>query len=92
MKLTLDIVGKIPYDACMKNARTLLRVLRAQQEPKATQATVARAAGMSEARYWQIENGFRAEPTQGEKASVATALGVKVSEIAWPDFAKAQAS
>lgn len=76
----------------MKKGVSLLRVLRAQQEPRATQASVAKAIGVSEARYWQIENGFGAPPSDDEKSAVAAALGVRVSEIAWPTFAKTKAS
>lgn len=69
----------------MGKGRSLLRVLRASQEPKATQLHIARRAGLSPARYWQIENGEGSEPDADERAAVAAALGVKVSEIAWPD-------
>lgn len=74
----------------MKKGRSRLRVLRAEQE--VTQMQVARKAGLSAARYWQIENGEGSEPSPGERNAVAAALGVKVSEIAWPEFAKAKAS
>jgi len=76
----------------MKKARVLLRVLRAQQEPKLTQSAVARRAGLSRSRYWQIEVGEGSEPSSGEREAVAAALGVKVSEIAWPEVARAKAS
>lgn len=35
-------------------------------------------------RYWQIENGEGPEPSDHEKAAIATALGVRVSDVAWP--------
>ena len=57
-----------------------------------SQAELARRAGMALFRYWQIENGEGPELNVDEQAAVAAALGVKVSEIAWPEFAKAQAS
>lgn len=76
----------------MKKERSLLRVLRAQQEPKVSQRQLALKAGLSPARYWQIESGEGSEPHQNERAAVAAALGVKVSDIAWPEFAKAKAS
>jgi len=40
---------------------------------------------MSQARYSQIENGVGAPPDDDEQAAVAAAIGVKVTEIAWPD-------
>lgn len=73
--------------------RSLLRTLRAASEPKVTQYQVARLAGVSQARYWQIENGVGSEPSDGERDAVAAALGVQVADIAWPVFtAKAKAS
>lgn len=74
----------------------LLRVLRAAQEPKLTQSQLARRAEgklprgrtMSPQRYWQIENGEGSEPDEDEKSAVAAALGVKVSDVAWPDFSQ----
>lgn len=65
--------------------------MRAAHEPKLSQTKVARAAGMSLWRYWQIENGDLG-PTTDEQAAVAAALGVKVSDIAWPEVHKAVAS
>lgn len=84
----------------MKKGLSLLRVLRAQQEPKVTQSQLARAAErllpngrtMSPQRYWQIENGEGSEPSIDERRAVAAALGVSVSDIAWPEFAKAQSA
>lgn len=75
----------------MKKGQSLLRVVRAAQEPKVTQSQLARNAGLSAARYWQIENGEGSEPSIDERRAVATALGVKVSDIAWPEFVKARA-
>lgn len=63
----------------------LLRVLRAGHEPRLTQSQVALLAGISAARYWQIENGEGSEPSEDERRAVAAALGVKVSEVAWPE-------
>lgn len=74
----------------MKKGRSLLRVLRAQQEPKVTQSQIARRAGMSAARYWQIENGEGSEPKPQERTAVAAALGVRVSDIDWPDMSAAR--
>ena len=68
----------------MKKDRALLRVLRAAHEPKITQSQLARRAGLSAARYWQIENGEGSDPSESERAAVASALGVKVAEVAWP--------
>lgn len=43
-------------------------------------------------RYWQIENGDGAPATTDERVSIATALDVKVNDIAWPELEKARAS
>jgi len=72
--------------------RLLLRVLRAAHEPKLSQSQTARRAGLALFRYWQIENGDGPEPSKAEQQAVATALGVKVTEIAWPEREKARAS
>lgn len=72
--------------------RLRLRSIRADQQPKVSQSQLARKAGVAPFRYWQIENGEGAEPSKDERDAVAAALGVKVSEIAWPEFAKAKAS
>lgn len=72
----------------MRNDPTRLRVLRAAHEPKISQSQVARKAGLGLYRYWQIENGDGPEPSKDEKLAVATALGVKVGDIAWPEFAE----
>lgn len=76
----------------MKKARTLLRVLRAAQEPKVTQTQLARKAGLSAARYWQIENGEGSEPSTDEREAIAVALGVKTTAVAWPEFQSERAS
>lgn len=72
--------------------RRLLRVVRAEQEPKITQSQLARKAGLSAARYWQIENGEGSDPSPDEMNAVAAALNVKVSDIAWPNIEAARAS
>lgn len=69
-----------------------LRAVRAAKNPKLSQSKAARLAGMGSYRYWQIENGDGPEPTKDERAAIAVALGVKVSDIAWPEFTRAQAS
>lgn len=74
----------------MGRRTTRLQVLRAEQD--ATQSTIARKAGMGLTRYWQIENAEGSEPKDHERERVAAALNVKVSDIAWPAFQKAQAS
>jgi DNA-binding XRE family transcriptional regulator len=74
----------------MRETAKRLRVLRAEHD--ITQSKVARKAGLNATRYWQIENGEGPAATDDERAAVAAALGVKVSEIAWPEFQKAQAS
>ncbi len=66
-----------------------LRVLRAEQ--RITQSRVAAAAGMSASRFWQIENGEGPEPREEERAAIATALSVKVADIAWPELLRARA-
>ena len=76
----------------MKRDRSLLRVLRAQQEPKMSQRQLALKAGLSPSRYWQIESGEGSEPSRDEKDAVAAALGVKAADIAWPTFLQVQAS
>lgn len=76
----------------MKRERSLLRAVRAAQEPKVTQSRVARKAGLSVSRYWQIENGEGSESSDDERQAIADALSVKASDIAWPEAEKAQAS
>lgn len=66
----------------MKKGRRLLRVLRAEQD--VTQSHVARKAGISRSRYWQIEVGEGSVPRDEERSAVAAALGVRVSDIEWP--------
>ena len=73
----------------MAKERKHLRVLRAERD--ITQMRVARDAGLSNSRYWQIENGFGSDPNDDEQAKVAAALGVKKSDIDWPSL-KAHAS
>jgi transcriptional regulator with XRE-family HTH domain len=80
----------------MVKGRRLLRVLRAEQEPKLTQAQLSVRAErllpngktMSRSRYAQIEAGEGSEPSPAERAAVAAALGVKVSDIQWPELAR----
>lgn len=74
----------------MGKERIRLKVLRAQNE--VTQMDVARSSSMNVTRYWQIENGEGLPVTGDEQKAVAAALGVKVTDIAWPEFEKAQAS
>ena len=64
--------------------RRSLRVWRAEKD--ATQLQIARLAGMNHTRYWQIENGEGPDPSRDEREAVAAALGVKVSEIDWPEL------
>lgn len=66
----------------MNEGRTRLKVLRAMRE--VTQLQVAKAAGLSASRYWQIENGFGSIPSPDEQAAVAAALAVSAAEIEWP--------
>lgn len=73
----------------MKKGARLLRVIRAEQD--VTQTKVARRAGLSASRYWQIENGEGSEPSVTEKNAVAAVLNVKVSEVAWPSMTEAHA-
>lgn len=76
----------------MKKGRLLLRAIRASQQPKVTQDRVARMAGMGAFRYWQIESGEGPDVTKEEREAVAAALGVKVSDVEWPEPAKVKAS
>lgn len=68
----------------MKKGKTLLRVLRAERD--VTQEQVARKAGLSAARYWQIENGYRHPATPDEQKVIAAALDVKVTDVGWPEL------
>lgn len=70
----------------MKKTRTLLRVIRAAHEPKLTQNVLAKAAGLSTSRFWQIEHGEGLPPRPYECKAIARVLGVRVDEIAWPEF------
>jgi len=76
----------------MRKERARLRVIRAAKEPKMSQGQAARRAGMGLYRYWQIEHGDGRETTTEEREAVAAALGVKVADVAWPEFTKAKAS
>jgi len=69
---------------------TRLRVLRAEHD--LTQMKLARKARLNVTRYWQIENGEGLPPTLDERHTIATALEVKVTEIAWPDCVREKAS
>ena len=64
--------------------RRRLKVWRVEKDR--TQHQVARLAGMSQTRYWQIENGEGSDVTLDEQKAVAAALGVKVNEIDWPEL------
>jgi transcriptional regulator with XRE-family HTH domain len=83
----------------MEKVAMLLRVIRAQHEPKISQSQVAAIAEgflpsgrtMSAARYWQIENGEGSEPSDDERLAVARALGVTTDDIAWPTPLKVKA-
>lgn len=70
--------------------RRRLKVWRVEKDK--TQHQIARLTGMNQTRYWQIENGEGQPPTKDEQAAVAVALGVKASDIAWPDLERARAS
>lgn len=76
----------------MRETAKRLRVLRASHEPKLTQSKLARKAGLNATRYWQIENGDGPPATTDERNAVAGVLGVKVSDIAWPEVERAEAS
>lgn len=72
--------------------------LRMDHKPRLSQERIAvliaaqLKRSFSPARYWQIENGYRTPPTADEKKAVATVLGVRVSDIDWPQVQKAMAS
>lgn len=74
----------------MKNTRMSLPAWRASRKPKITQRQVALLAGLSPSRYWQVESGEGSEPGADEKSAIAKVLGVKVSEIEWPEVLKAR--
>ena len=69
----------------MKKTRMLLRVIRAAHEPKLTQNVLAKAAGLSTSRFWQIEHGEGVPPRPHECKAIAKVLGVRVEDIAWPE-------
>lgn len=71
---------------------SLLRALRAAREPKITQSQLGRLAGLPLFRIWQIENGEGASASKAEREAIATALGVKISDIFWPEWEQANAS
>lgn len=50
-----------------------------------SQRALASQAGIHPDRFWRVENGY-ADPTDAERASLASALGVSEAEI-WPDLA-----
>lgn len=74
----------------MKGSRTPLHVLRAER--RITQARLLlkiatllpKGRTMSQGRYSQIESGDSIA-TSDDKRAIATALGVKVSDIDWPE-------
>lgn len=68
-----------------KGQRLPLPAWRAMGARKISQSQVARKAGLGLYRYWQIENADGPDPTPDEREAVAAALGVKVSEIDWPE-------
>ena len=61
-----------------------LRVRRAER--RISQLDLSREVGIGVNRFWRIENGY-ADPTDEERASIASALGVSEAEI-WPDLAE----
>lgn len=63
-----------------------LRVRRAER--RVTQITLARQAGISENRYWRLENSY-VKPTESEVRALATALGVDPSVI-FPESSDAE--
>lgn len=68
----------------MKREARRLRTIRADIEPKASQIQIARLAGLSPKRYWEIENGEGSQPSSDEQRAIAAALGVRPADIAWP--------
>lgn len=68
-------------------SRRRLKVWRVEKNK--TQHQVARLSDMSQTRYWQIENGEGPAVTSDEQKAVAAAIGVKVSDIAWPEVHRA---
>ena len=65
-----------------------LRVLRA--EKRISQMDVAERAHMGHNRLWKIENGY-VQPDDDERAAIAKALGVPVSDVFPPASAGASA-
>jgi transcriptional regulator with XRE-family HTH domain len=61
----------------MKALTKRLRILRAAAN--ITQRDVAAKVGIPLQRFWEIENGYRV-PTESEKARIAKALRVDVSD------------
>lgn len=55
-----------------------LPVLRAERD--ISQLDLAVKVGMSHNRYWRVENGYT-EPTDEERNTLASTLGVPVAEI-----------
>jgi hypothetical protein len=76
----------------MGTRRIRLRAARAQLDPKVSQSKLAMSAGMPMWRYQQIETGAGDEPTDEEQQAIAAALGVRVSQLEWPDVLKVRAS
>lgn len=70
----------------LRRGRLRLGAIRANHQPKLSQSQLARKVGIGLFRYWQIENGEGPDPTEDERKAVAAALGVKVSEIDWPEM------
>ena len=66
----------------MTSEAKLLRVLRAERD--LSQAQVAYLAGMSQAKYSQIERGGGMLATDDQRQAIADALEVTVDDIAWP--------
>jgi transcriptional regulator with XRE-family HTH domain len=64
-----------------------LRVLRAGSKRRWTQHDLALRVGMTQSRYWLIENGYKAA-TPVEQRRIARALRVDVAE-AFPSQAMA---
>lgn len=64
-----------------------LRVLRAER--RITQMVLARKLGISQTRYWQIENSHRT-PDEREQARIAKILKVSVAELGFPAPATAE--
>lgn len=52
------------------------------------QGAVARAAGMGQAQWSQLERGFRNNPSLATLTSVALGLGIPLAELVDPDHAQ----